>query len=145
MGQRYTYSKKREKHIVVILHIYGTRAIFLLFRGHQDTEYKWYEIEMSISKPIFTQKNTKVIMGQWYPYSTIWEKNIAIIIHISGAWAIFYYYVITIFLLFCIHQDTSLSNEKWKLVYINQYSPRKRHSIYRTSIFILYKMGYFLE
>ena len=37
-------------------------------------------------------------MGQQYPYSTIWEKNIVGIVRIYGARAIF--------LLFCDSQDT---------------------------------------
>ena len=37
MGQRYTYSIKRVKNIVVVLHVYGAIAIFLLFFDHQDT------------------------------------------------------------------------------------------------------------
>ena len=37
-------------------------------------------------------------MGQWYPYSTIWEKNIVGILHIYGARPIF--------LLVCDHQGT---------------------------------------
>ena len=32
MGQRYTYSTIWEKNDVVIIHIYGDIAIFLLFR-----------------------------------------------------------------------------------------------------------------
>ena len=37
-------------------------------------------------------------MGQWYPYSTIWEINIVAILHIYGASAIS--------LLLSDHQDT---------------------------------------
>ena len=37
MGQWYTYSTKWEKIIVEILHIYVTRAIYLLFYYDQDT------------------------------------------------------------------------------------------------------------
>ena len=39
IGQFYTYSIKVKKHIVVILHIYGARAIVLLFYVDQDTKY----------------------------------------------------------------------------------------------------------
>ena len=38
MGQWYPHSKKREENIVVIFHIYGTRANFLLFYDDQETE-----------------------------------------------------------------------------------------------------------
>ena len=52
------------ENFVVILHIYGARANFLLFCYHQDTKYEYSEIEMKISQPIFTNKNiTKAI---WY-------------------------------------------------------------------------------
>ena len=37
-------------------------------------------------------------MGQRYPYYTIWEKSIVVIVNIYEAGAIF--------LLFCDHQDT---------------------------------------
>ena len=54
MGQRYPYSKRREKNIVVVLHIYEARAIFLLFFDNKDIKYEWCEIERSIYKPILT-------------------------------------------------------------------------------------------
>ena len=57
MVQRYTYYKKWEQNIVSIIHIYGARAIFLLFCDHQDTESESREVEMRISQPIFTHKN----------------------------------------------------------------------------------------
>ena len=38
MLQLYFHSTKWEKYIVVILHIYGDRAIFLIFYDDQDTE-----------------------------------------------------------------------------------------------------------
>ena len=75
---------------MVTIHIYGARAIFLLFCVHQDTGSESCEIEMRISQPIFThKKNTKGSMGQQYPYSTRLEKNIVVIFHIYGALAIF--------------------------------------------------------
>ena len=40
MGQRYTYPTRWEKNVVTILHIYGARAVFLLFCYPQDTEYE---------------------------------------------------------------------------------------------------------
>ena len=83
---------------MVILHIYGAIAIFLLFCDRQDAEYESQEMEIGIAGPIFTSKNIKCLMGQQYPYPTKWEKNIVVIIHIYGA--------IAIFLLFCVHKDT---------------------------------------
>ena len=47
---------------------------------------------------IFTQKNIKGSLGQWYSYSSIWEKNIVEVLHIYGS--------ISVLLLFCDHQDT---------------------------------------
>ena len=38
MEQQYPYSIELVKNIVVILHIYGARAISLLFHDHQHTE-----------------------------------------------------------------------------------------------------------
>ena len=40
-----------------------------------------------------------------------------IVFHIYGTKAIFYYFFIT--------KKLNLSNEKWEIVYIDQYSPRK--------------------
>ena len=44
-------------------------------------------------------------MGKWYPYSTRWVKNIAVILHVFGALAIF--------LLFYDDQDTE--SESWEM------------------------------
>ena len=38
MGQLYIYSTRWEENILVILPIYGDRAIFLLFCNHQESE-----------------------------------------------------------------------------------------------------------
>ena len=56
-------------------------------------------------------------MVQQYPYSTILEGNIAVVLHIYGARDIFYYFLFT--------RTLSWSNEKSKIVYFNKYSPRK--------------------
>ena len=50
MGQWYTYSTKWEKYIVEILHIYGARAIFLLFYDDQDTESEEYTLIITYFK-----------------------------------------------------------------------------------------------
>ena len=55
MGQLYPYYTRWEKNIVVVICIYGARAIFLLLFDHQDTESEYSEIEMNISELIFTQ------------------------------------------------------------------------------------------
>ena len=46
-----------------IIHIYGARAIFLLFCNHRETESESREIEISVAGPIFTSKNIKGYMG----------------------------------------------------------------------------------
>ena len=71
--------------VVAILHIYGVRAISLLFCNHQDTESEKWEMEIGVAGPIFTHKKSKGSMGQLYSYYTIREKNIVSIIHIYGA------------------------------------------------------------
>ena len=81
-------------------------------------------LHMSSKKYIFTylnqyspRKNSKVSMGQPYPYSTIWKKNIMLILHIYWTRTIFYYFVIT--------QTLKLINVAYILAYLGQYSPRK--------------------
>ena len=44
LGQQYPYPKIWGKRIVAIIHVYGDRAIFLLFCDHQDTKSKSQEI-----------------------------------------------------------------------------------------------------
>ena len=44
MGQLFPYSKKWEKNIVIIRHIYVAIAIFLLFYDDQDTLFTECEI-----------------------------------------------------------------------------------------------------
>ena len=44
IGQQYTYSKRGEQNIVSVPYTYEARAIYILFRYHQDTEcdnMKW--------------------------------------------------------------------------------------------------------
>ena len=50
-----------------VIHIYGARAMFLLFCDHQDTESKSQEMEIGASQPILTQKKTS---------KTLWGNNI---------------------------------------------------------------------
>ena len=102
MGQQYPYSTIWEKNIVGIVRIYGARAIFLLFCDHQDTGSKSREIEIGVVGPISTHKIFKCLMVKLYPYSTIWEQNIVVFLHI--------YVVRANFLLFC---DQSRSSSRW--------------------------------
>ena len=69
--------------------MYGARSIFLLFCDNQDTKSESRGVEIGVDGLIFTLKNIKVPMGQWYPYPTRWEKNVVAIIHIYGVEAIF--------------------------------------------------------
>ena len=80
---------------MVFIHIYGARAIFLLFYDNQDTEFE--------STNINTEKEIKGYMGQRYPYPKIWVKNIMVVIHIYGARVIF--------VLFYDHQDTESESQ----------------------------------
>ena len=57
MGQLHPYSTRLEHNIVVIIHIYRTRANSLLFCDHQDTVFESCEVEMSIYQPVLTNKN----------------------------------------------------------------------------------------
>ena len=47
------------ENVVEILHIYGGRAIFILFYVNLDTEYESWEIDIGVARPIFTHKNIK--------------------------------------------------------------------------------------
>ena len=98
MGQQYPYPTKWEKNIVVIIHIYGAIAIFLLFCVHKDTGSESCEIEISVTGPIFAQK--KIVKALWDSdiYTLKMGENNVIFLRINGT--------ITIFLLFCDHQDT---------------------------------------
>ena len=117
MGQRYPYPTRWEKIILVIIHIYGALAIFILLYDNKDNESESGYLEIGVSVPISTHKNTKDSMGQKYPYSTIWEKNVVATLHIHGARAISYYFVIA--------NTLNMVHVKQKWAYINQYLPIK--------------------
>ena len=55
MVEKYLQSTTYEKNVVII-HIYGARAISVLFCYHQDSACDIYETYISISKPIFNHK-----------------------------------------------------------------------------------------
>ena len=88
--------------------IYGARATFIVFFYHQDTEFESQGIKIGVSGPILTQKKKQRI------YATIISKinkiseKIVVIIHIYGARANFYCFVIT--------KTLNLSHKVWKLV-----------------------------
>ena len=56
-----------EENIAEIIHIYGARAISLLFYENKNTESGSWEIEIDVAGPIFTHKNIKGSMVQGYP------------------------------------------------------------------------------
>ena len=95
LGHPDPYSIKWGGNIAVILHIYGARAISLLFCVHQDFESDSCEICISIYQPIFTQESRKGSMGQWYPDSTIWVKNIVAFFLFMELEPFFNYFVFT--------------------------------------------------
>ena len=93
---------------MVVLHIYGDRAIFLLFYYHQDTESESCEIEMSISQPIFTHNNIKGSMVELHPYSIKWGKIL---------WWFFVFMELELFpYCFVVINTLNLSHVKCKLV-----------------------------
>ena len=56
MGQRYPYYRRWEKNIVVVIRIYGSLAIYLLFCDYQDTELEPREMNIGGYQWIFTKK-----------------------------------------------------------------------------------------
>ena len=54
-------------NIVVILHINGARAIFLLFFDHQDTESESREMEICVAGPFLTQRKIP---------NSLWDNDI---------------------------------------------------------------------
>ena len=85
MWKLYPFSKTWEGNIAVIIHSYETVAIFILSCDHQDNESESREMEIGVDGPMFTHKNIKFSVWQWYPSYTIWVKNIVVILHICGA------------------------------------------------------------
>ena len=47
--------------ILVVLHIYGARAIFLLFCDHQETESETREMNIGAAGPMFTKKRSNAL------------------------------------------------------------------------------------
>ena len=64
-------------------------------------------IYLNISTNIHPLKIIKGSMGQLYPCSTIWDKDIVAILNIYGSRAIF--------LLFCDHQDNESESQDIEL------------------------------
>ena len=109
---------------MAIIHIYGARAILLLFYDHQDNE--------SESTNINTEKISK----------TIWDNNIhtpqygwkiVVVIHIHGARAIF--------LLFCDHQDTESESQGMETGVVGPICTYKYQIPHGTMISIPHNMG----
>ena len=96
------------KKIVVILHIYGALAIFLLFCNHKDSEFESRDMEFVQLDQYLPEKYLKGSMGQQYPHFTRWEKNIVEILHIYGARAVL--------LLFYNNQDTEYKSREIEIV-----------------------------
>ena len=77
MGQQYPYSTIWEKNIVVIIHIYGARAIYLLFCDYQEIAPESCEILMSIYQPVFNHKNISKVI--WDNYIHILQDGINLV------------------------------------------------------------------
>ena len=65
MGQRYPYSTRCDTNIEPIIHIYGTRAIFLIFIDNQDTKYESQVLQHRIFGPIFKHKTPKPLWDNY--------------------------------------------------------------------------------
>ena len=89
MGQQYPKFSRLEQHIVVVLHIYRSRAIFLLYCEHQQTEFGSRGIYIGVYGKVCTNKRyqkpyrTKILI----PHK-MGGKNLSIL-HIYGVTAIF--------------------------------------------------------
>ena len=71
-------------------------------------------MEIGVSGPILTHKNTKGSIGKWYSYSTKWVKIM---------WQLFIFMELDPFpYYFGVTKTMNLSHKKWKLVYMDQYS-----------------------
>ena len=79
---------------MVLLHICGALDIFLLFCDQQDTESNKSEMEVGVAGPILTQKKQR-LYGQMMSILYKMGENIVTFLHIYGARAIYYYFVIT--------------------------------------------------
>ena len=70
------------KYIVVILHIHGAVAIFILFCDHKDTESESCEMDIGVTGPIFPKKMTSKDL--WDVIYILYKmgENILVILHI---------------------------------------------------------------
>ena len=98
---------------MAMVHIYGARAISLIFSNHQDAQSESQEMEMSTSQPIFTHKKISKALWDNGIHTLQYWRNIVVIVNIYGASAIL--------VLFYISKILNLNNDKWKLVYLDQY------------------------
>ena len=80
-----------------MINVYGSRSIFLLFCFHRDIVSGWQEMEISVARPVSTNKNIKGCIETLCPSDKMWGRVMAIN-NIYGYRAIV--------LLFCVHQDT---------------------------------------
>ena len=118
---------------MAILHIYGAKAILLLFYDDQETEKEKWEIQMSTSKLILTHEIYQRLHLTMISILYWMVENTVVIIRIYGAKAI----------LLLFYDDQETEKEKWEI----QMSTSKlilTHEIYQrlhlTMISILYWM-----
>ena len=86
---------------MVILYIYGARAIFLIFFVHKDTELEYQVMEIGVSQSIVTQKNMTGSTGPGYLSTTMWcivWSNFQIFLDVETIFNLFGFQVF----LFCI-------------------------------------------
>ena len=66
MEQRYPYYIKWDKDIMVVLHIYGPRAISLPLCNHLYTESESLDMEMDIGSSYYNNSVIgKILLEQW--------------------------------------------------------------------------------
>ena len=111
----YPSFKIPKKIIMAIIHISGERAIFLLFFDHWDTEYEWWETDISVSQQI---------SRGWY--QMLYVIRISSLYNIEvKLWKFFIFTEIEPFSFHFVFTKTlDLGKEKWKLAHLGQYQTR---------------------
>ena len=74
MGKLYPNYTRWLKKLVVVLHIHGPRAIFILFCNYHDTESESCEMKISVDKPISNHKRSKDVWGNDIHTTQDWRK-----------------------------------------------------------------------
>ena len=111
------YSTRLVKFIVVVLHIYGAKAILPLFCDYQDTESESPGMEIGVARTICTLKISEALLDNDIYTPQDGFKILCKFFIFMEIELFFYFFVIT--------TNLNLFRDKCKLVYLYQYSPRK--------------------